>query len=554
MYFMKKILLLSVICNLTFVTAFSQVSTVWEKRYNGTGNGYDEATSLFVDGAGNVFVAGASTGSGSGKDFTVVKYNSDGLTGWIARYNGPGNAVDDAYLVKVDNSGNVYVSGASTGTGSGLDYCVVKYNSAGTQQWAARYNGPGNAIDEVYSLQVDNSGNVYITGYSNGGSSGDDICTIKYNSSGVQVWIVRYNGSANNDDYGNSIAIDNSGNAYVTGAVTRTGSDLDYITIKYNGSNGSQIWASFYNGPGNSADFPSSNAIDAVGNIYVTGYSYGSGANPDYCTIKYNNAGAQQWVQRYNGPDGWDEAWNVILDNQANVYVTGNSSGIGTGDDYCTIKYNSNGAQQWIARYTGPDSSNDYCNWVAPDANGNVYVTGIVGDGVGNPRNMVTIGYNSLGVQQWVMTYNGTGNEFDSGNALAVDNMGNVYVTGGSDNANNTDFYTIKYSSTIGIQPISSEIPNKFSLEQNYPNPFNPTTKIKFYIPLSRGVSEGRGVFTLLNIYDISGKLIKTLVNENLNAGIYEINFNASGLSSGTYFYRLTAGEFTESKKLVLIQ
>ena len=303
---MKTFILSLIILILTAGNLYSQVSTVWEKRYNGTGNGYDEATSLFVDAAGNIYVAGASTGSGSGKDFTVVKYNSDGLTQWVGRYNGPGNADDDAYLVKVDNAGNVYVSGASTGSGSGLDYCVVKYNSAGVQQWASRYNGPGNATDEVYSLQFDNSGNVYITGYSNGGSTGDDICTIKYNSSGAQQWMVRYNGSANNDDYGNSIAIDNAGNSYVTGAVTRTGSDLDYITVKYNAS-GVQIWSVFYNGPGNGEDFPSSNAIDANGNIFVTGYSYGSTSGPDYCTIKYNNSGAQQWVQRYDGPDGWDE-------------------------------------------------------------------------------------------------------------------------------------------------------------------------------------------------------------------------------------------------------
>lgn len=543
----KSILLLSFLVFTTHI--FSQVSTVWEKRYNGTGNNYDEATSLFVDGAGNIYVAGASTGSGSGKDFTVVKYNSDGLTQWVGRYNGPGNADDDAYLVKVDNAGNVYISGASTGSGTGLDYCVVKYNSAGVQQWASRYNGPGNATDEVYSLQFDNSGNVYITGYSNGGLTGDDICTIKYNSLGEQQWMVRYNGSANNDDYGNSIAIDNSGNSYVTGAATRTGSDLDYITIKYD-ANGSQIWAVFYNGPGNGGDFPSSNAIDANGNIFVTGYSYGSSSGPDYCTIKYNNSGAQQWVQRYVGPEGWDESWNIILDPAGNVYVTGNSAGVGSGDDYCTIKYNNSGAQQWIARYTGPDSSNDYCNWVAPDANGNVYVTGIVGDGAGNPQNMVTVGYNSAGVQQWVQSYNGIGNEFDSGNALTVDNQGNVYVTGGSDNLGNTDFVTIKYSSTIGIQPITTEIPVKFSLEQNYPNPFNPTTKIRFSIP---GSIAGSGVVKI-EVYDVSGKFMKRILNENLSAGFYEIDFNASGLATGTYFYRLTTNNFTETKKLVLVK
>lgn len=407
------IILLVVNCS----ALFSQVSTIWEQRYNGTGNGYDEATSLFVDDAGNIYTAGASTGSGSGIDFAVVKYSQAGTLLWSARYNGPGNGADDAYLVKVDNSGNVYVSGASTGTGSNLDYCVVKYNSAGLQQWAARYNGPGNAIDEVYSLQVDNSGNVYITGYSNGGATGDDACTIKYNSAGAEQWVKRYNGTGNNDDYGNSIQIDNSGNSYVTCAATGTTTDQDFVTIKYDAS-GNQVWTVTYNGPGNGEDFPSSNAIDGSGNIYVTGYSMGNGTDMDYCTIKYNNSGIQQWVSRYDGPEGYDESFNIILDNSGNVYVTGNSADIGAGDDYCTIKYDNSGQELWVARYNGGGASNDYCNWVAVDPTGNVYVTGIVGDSAGNPQNCVTIGYNSAGVQQWLVTYNGPGNEFDSGGVM----------------------------------------------------------------------------------------------------------------------------------------
>ena len=158
----------------------------------------------------------------------------------------------------------------------------------------------------------------------------------------------------------------------------------------------------------------------------------------------------------------------------------------------------------------------------------------------------MTIGYNSAGVQQWVQSYNGIGNEFDSGNALTVDSYGNVYVTGGSDNLGNTDFVTIKYSSTIGIEPISTEIPGRFLLEQNYPNPFNPATKIKFNLPENGYVN--------LTIFDNSGRLIKNVVNENLSPGIYEVDFNASGLASGTYFYRLTANNFTETKKMILIK
>lgn len=99
-----------------------------------------------------------------------------------------------------------------------------------------------------------------------------------------------------------------------------------------------------------------------------------------------------------------------------------------------------------------------------------------------------------------------------------------------------------------------NEIPERFSLKQNYPNPFNPQTKITFSIPLSRGVSEGRGVFTSLKVYDILGKEAALLVNENLSPGNYTIDFDASALPSGTYFYRITAGNFNEVKKMTLIK
>lgn len=99
---------------------------------------------------------------------------------------------------------------------------------------------------------------------------------------------------------------------------------------------------------------------------------------------------------------------------------------------------------------------------------------------------------------------------------------------------------------SIGITPISSEIPNGFSLSQNYPNPFNPSTNIEFAIPKSGLVK--------LKVFDLLGGEIETLVNENLKAGIYEADFDASGLSTGIYFYRLEAGNYSETKKMMLIK
>ncbi len=107
-------------------------------------------------------------------------------------------------------------------------------------------------------------------------------------------------------------------------------------------------------------------------------------------------------------------------------------------------------------------------------------------------------------------------------------------------------------SMLVGINQISSEIPESFSLSQNYPNPFNPVTTICFAIPLLRGVPEGRGV--LLKVFDILGNEVVTLVNEQLSPGTYEVEWDATNYTSGVYYYTLTAGDYFETKKMVLLR
>jgi len=109
-------------------------------------------------------------------------------------------------------------------------------------------------------------------------------------------------------------------------------------------------------------------------------------------------------------------------------------------------------------------------------------------------------------------------------------------------------------SGGIGIQPINSSIPSGYELSQNYPNPFNPMTKLKFSIPLLRGVDGEAGRGVLLKVHDILGKEIAVLVNENLKPGTYEIEWDASGVSSGVYFYSLITNEFTQTKKMVVLK
>jgi hypothetical protein len=295
--------------------------------------------------------------------------------------------------------------------------------------------------------------------------------------------------------------------------------------------------------------------VDASENVYAAGYSFRNGSDNDYLTIKYSASGEVLWVRRYNGP-GYndDQAQSLMLDGSGNVYVTGWSiaAGIGVNYDYAAVKYDSSGTQEWVARYDGPGGY-DYAYSAALDSSGNVYVTGMSVDLVTN-YDYATVKFNSSGIQQWVMRYSGQGFYWDEAHSVAVDGSGNVFVTGNVYNGSSlNDYTTIKYSQFVGITPVSNETPSEFRLYQNYPNPFNPTTLIKFDVaqfPLNKGGE--RGLFAELKIYDVLGGEIATIVNKQLNPGTYEIEWDGTNFPSGVYYYRLTAAEFTETRRMVL--
>ncbi|MFH1528397.1 MAG: T9SS type A sorting domain-containing protein, partial [Bacteroidota bacterium] len=110
----------------------------------------------------------------------------------------------------------------------------------------------------------------------------------------------------------------------------------------------------------------------------------------------------------------------------------------------------------------------------------------------------------------------------------------------------NTAYYTPQLNIITAIEENIGILGQNFSLSQNYPNPFNPSTTIRYDLP--------QGGMVSIRVYDMLGIEVKTLVNEYNSAGSYRVEFNASNLSSGTYFYRLTTENFTEIKKLILVK
>jgi uncharacterized delta-60 repeat protein len=398
--------------------------TVWVRRYNGPDKySDDDAYAIAVDKNGNVYVTGRSTGIGTDYDYATVKYNSAGDEMWVRRYNYSSSKYwkdDYANAIAVDDSGNVYVTGRSDDSATIADYATIKYDSLGDTMWVRRYDSQFHKGEQAYAITVDNNGNVYVTG-SSAGDSALDYATIKYNSAGDTVWVRRYSRAGKGMDTYEGLK------------------EYDYINRK-----------GFLQGGGGNAV-----AVDNIGNVYIAG---GGGYAT---TIKYNSFGDTMWVRRYDGPDStrWSGATALAIDNSGNVYITGASYGIGTDYDYVTIKYNNSGDTMWVRRYNGTGDSTDRARGIAVDNDGNVYVTGSSW-GVGSWEDYATIKYSSSGSEEWVQRYNGSMNNEDNAYAIAVD-KGYVYVTGSALQSTGYDYTTIKYS-TVGIEE-NSNIKNQIS-------------------------------------------------------------------------------------------
>jgi hypothetical protein len=511
------------------------VYEAWAARYNGPGNDYDGAVAIVLDSSGNVYVTGESVSSPTGADYLTIKYNSSGQEEWVALYDG--GLGDAATAMAVDSSGNVYVTGQSwSAKTSEYDYATVKYNADGQEQRVARYDGPANDYDYPTGIAVDNSGNVYVTGESTGLEGDWDCTTVKYNSGGQQEWVVRYNGPANGDDWGSAIALDKSDHVYVTGGSTVSGIFSEYLTIKYD-SAGQEQWVARYHGTGNGNDAAKGIAIDGPGNIYVTGSSFNSNNNFDCVTIKYDSTGQETSLARYDGPIHLDDSgYAIAIDNSDNVSVTGAGAVSFNEFNYLTIRYNSAGQEQWVAQ----SDAGGYAVAVATDSSGNTYITG-TGSGV-TSADYATVKYDALGQEQWVARYNGPGNGPDYANAIAIDDSGNVYVTGASLTSQpfNSDSATIKYIQGATPSPTPTPTPPPCSVSTAGCGGIVTTPPTDFSLNVGEPLDPATVDATDFTVNGTPADNV-TLVNGNLTI---EFIFNTSPAVQGLNTMHISAGAF----------
>jgi hypothetical protein len=338
--------------------------------------------------------------------------------------------------------------------------------------------------DRAVAVATDKAGNIYVTGKgtrtTGPTTTAYEYVTIKYSPGGAILWQTpaRYNN--NNDTFYHepiAIAVDqNTGDVYVTGTsqIKELASPVTtFTTVKYD-TNGSEKWvkhSQIYTPDAN--DHPHAMCLDSAGNVYVTGTVWGSQGQPsnqDYHTISYGPAGNLRWAKTYRdgdpsyGHQGTPTA--IVVDKNDNIIVTGYSYSAMNRDDFATIKYDKNGNVVWTlpygaARYDGPAGLSDRPAAIAVDDLGNIYVTGVSSNlNIGSdPTSYATVKYAPNGAQLGVMRYNGTSPGVESyPTAIKVDAGGNnIVVTGTSKRPGATDYDIV----TLSYTNIEQQIPPK---------------------------------------------------------------------------------------------
>ncbi len=360
--------------------------------------GWDTSQSVAVDGSGNAYISGYTTGSlggtnAGGYDAFLTKFDNLGSELWTQQIGTSTN--DISYSVAVDGLGNAYISGYTqgdlVGTNAGkTDAFLTKFDSSGNELWTSQI-GTSNT-DYSNSVAVDASGNVYISGNTYGSNYGDfggsisgngDAMLSKFDSSGNELWSQQIGESKS--DFSNSVAVDSSGNAYISGSTlndlggTNAGFHDAFLT-KFD-SSGHELWTQQIGTL--RPDQSNSVAVDASGNAYISGVTYAdlAGTNAgdaDAFLVKFDTSGNELWSQQI-GTSGADLSYSVAVDSFGSIFISGATEGdlggINAGkEDAFLTKFDSSGGLLWSSQIGTAERDGSYS--VAVDAAGDPYISG----------------------------------------------------------------------------------------------------------------------------------------------------------------------------------
>lgn len=309
---------------------------IWTYVHPGSAN-FDECRAVEIDGNDNFVLTGSREISSTAQQFMTVAIQPNGSALWANVFPASTSTRHVANAITIDGNNDVYIAGESWG--SNLDFRVLKLNTTGAQVWTSTYDGNG-LIDVPKSITIDSDDNVIVTGtcYIDV-SIEEEITTVKFNSAGTFQWAQEYGGSALDYDIPNFVTTDNQNNIYVAGRVRNLGNGEDFFIGKYSPT-GNLDWDYIYQSPTNGYDEAIKVLVNQDLEVYVSGYSHLSQSSHDYITVRLDQNGDEVWFTRFDGPaSASDQMSDFVLDGSGNLFVTGSSAGSGTNRDFSTIKY-----------------------------------------------------------------------------------------------------------------------------------------------------------------------------------------------------------------------
>lgn len=460
----------------------------------------------------NVTFIDANNGWVIGDNGTILK-TTNGGTEWTKQISGTVNLLYDVSFPDLNNGWIVGNSGT-----------ILKTTDGGVK-WVAQSSGSTKDLLGVYFVDVNNGWII--------GASG----TILKTTNGGTNWNLKVSGTSNHL-LGLSFPDINNGWAVGNGIILKT-------------TNGGETWASQW-------DFQPNGSV--FRHVYFSDTSNGTAVGTNGTILRTTNGGKV-----------WNFQTNKTTVDLNGVYFIDSLNGVAVGN-FGTILKTTNGGMTWILQTSG--TSYDLRGIYFPNSNSGT----IVGFG---GKILKTTTNNVLPVELTSFTAVNTVNgvRLNWSTATELNNHGfevqrgkdkSNFIAVGFVNGNGTStaqhtysfkdknintgkyYYRLKQIDFNGsykyshIVEVNLNIPIQFSLEQNYPNPFNPTTTIKYSIP-------NQSLITM-KLYDVLGREVTTLVNEEKTAGIYKVELNASSLASGVYFYRIKAGDFVQTKKMILLR
>jgi len=494
---MKKFLSIALI----FITAISygQINIEWMQD--------TEGISVAVDGSDNVYTVYYDYNPAG--DIYLTKRNSDGVFIWQEKFDQTDNSKwEKATWVATDNLGNILVSGTlMSGYSNPVEAAsiLMKFDTNGNLLWRNVYE---SSFDGSYTKKclIDIDNNIYVLGMGPG-TPNYALKVKKFAPDGTSIWTY-FDANGIGAPVNFKFTPDNA--IVITGRAI-FGSINGYAKIDLNGNH---IWSY----PG----VPSLTIGDAEGDDYGNTYL----VHGEYVT----NGGTELKKISSTGSLIWSNVYNLAgfrvevgSDNQPVVCGFPNPNAFGSS----FIKVDGDGNIVW----TNPDADSTFALMLHArlimDQYNNIYLA------AGTLTEMAVCKVNSDGSSAWTVTLPGS-----YANDITLGSDNDVYVVGGN---------TARINQSI-VSSVDEEgiVPEGFILKQNYPNPFNPSTTIKFSIPESGN--------TVIKVYNLLGSEVATLLNELMQPGTYAINFDASGLSSGTYFYSMTSGKFHEVRKMIILK